>query len=137
MTNLFTEQRFIGIYALTLLGGLWSLSAHADVAKYQLNVSPEQCVALRQGQQCYVDVIVTWQANAIGDYCLHASSQVKPLQCWQQQQSAKFSQELVARQDITFTLKRINSANVLAQGLITMAWVYDNTSRKNTSWRMF
>ncbi|NRA83854.1 MAG: DUF3019 domain-containing protein [Gammaproteobacteria bacterium] len=57
----------------------------------------------------------------VGNYCLHASTVPEPLQCWQQQQGAKFSQEMVAKQDIIFTLQGKQSAKVLVKGSLAMA----------------
>lgn len=113
------------------------MTSQANQSPYQLVVSPQQCVAMRQGQTCYVDVTIKWQAANVGDYCLHASTTSKPLQCWQQIQNAKFSQEMASKENITFTLQAKHSETILAKGSLAMAWVYDKKSRKNVSWRMF
>ena len=145
MTNSTNIKRLIATLAIALTAPLVGATANANtIAKpeakqpaYQLIISPQQCVAMRQGQKCYVDVTIDWQAKVVGNYCLHASTASEPLQCWQQQQGAKFSQEMVAKQDIIFTLQGKQSAKVLVKGSLAMAWVYDKKSRRNVSWRMF
>ena len=67
------------------------------------------------------EINVDWQAKVVGNYCLHASTVPEQLQCWQQQQGAKFSQEMVAKQDIIFTLQGKQSAKVLVKGSLAMA----------------
>jgi len=123
---------------LSLSFGVTSiLSAEQLTPSATISVTPQQCVAMRQGQTCYVDVTIKWTASAIGDYCLHSSLQTKPHQCWQQEHSALFERELAASQDIIFSLQAPQSKAILAKAVLEMAWVYDKNSRKNVSWRMF
>ncbi len=135
MSNSFYKSNVLA--GLAFMAFVSPMTTHANQPANQLEVSPSQCVAMRQGQTCYVDVIIKWQASKIGDYCLHASTTSKPLQCWQQTQSAKLSQEMTSKENITFTLQAKHSETILAKGSLAMAWVYDKKSRKNVSWRMF
>ena len=126
---------------LALLGLLTLFTQQAAIAQqntlYSLNVTPQQCVAMRQGQDCYVDVEIQWTAPKRGHYCLHRSGQSTPLQCWQQATTATYKQELVINSNVSFSLQHHGANHILATNLIEMAWVYNKNTRANVSWRMF
>jgi len=71
----------------------------------KLTLSPNQCISLHQGQQCFVTVDIRWQVSQAGKYCLYSSLQKNKLTCWLLTKSARFKQELVINKDVTFTLK--------------------------------
>ncbi|WP_448569509.1 DUF3019 domain-containing protein [Thalassotalea ganghwensis] len=109
--------------------------AHAQ--QISLNLIPEQCVSVHQGEKCYVDVVIKWQAQAAGDYCLYADSQQLPLQCWQASSAGHFEQEFVTHQNITFTIKPKGSDNPMTKKTLKMAWVYKKNVRSRMTWRLF
>ncbi|MCJ8271977.1 MAG: DUF3019 domain-containing protein [Psychrosphaera sp.] len=115
----------------------FELAAVQKTPKVELTLKPYQCVALHQGQKCYVNVELSWRAIQTSHYCLYSSQQDKPLQCWQTSVSGLFTREIVANQNILFAIKQKDSAVVLATRELEMAWVYKKTNRSNISWRMF
>jgi len=140
------------IYAIKfmLLGGLTSLflsPTHADSfdTKPWLKIVPEQCVALLQGQECYVSVELNWQANTNGDYCLYSSLTTNALQCWRDKRQGEFKQEFVSKTNIKFFLKvkqkkgnkKVRKQANIAAAEIKMAWVHKKKGKPRTSWRMF
>ena len=88
--NYFIKQTFIYqlltylvlLIMATSLGYSPLIFAKETPAKYLLIIEPEQCVAMRQGQLCYLDVKMSWRAEQVGDYCLFSSLQPKALRCW-------------------------------------------------------
>ncbi len=100
-------------------------------------LEPEQCVAMRQGQQCYVDVKITWRMEDADSYCLFSSLQAKALRCWSNVKTGEFQREMSAKNNIVFSFKKQNSSKILFSKKLEMAWVYDKSTRKNISWRMF
>jgi len=102
-----------------------------------LEVDPEQCVSIVQGDDCYVDVKVTWQSKQALDYCLFTSQQSESLQCWNNQTQGQLSKEFVSNENITFYLKRHPSKKIVAEEVLEMAWVYKKNGRSHASWRMF
>jgi len=114
-----------------------NLYADSSLANHLLKISPKQCVAVRQGQDCYVDIKIVWQTDVRDNYCLYSTSQSKPLQCWQQVNSILFEKELVSNKNVTFSLKKQNSTQTIATGQLDMAWVYKKNVRSHASWRMF
>jgi len=121
----------------TSLGYSPLIFAKETQAKYSLIIEPEQCVAMRQGQLCYVDVKISWQAEQLDNHCLFSSLQPTALRCWSNAKSGKFQQEMSADKNIVFSLKKQGRASDLITKEIEMAWVYDKSTRKNISWRMF
>jgi len=108
----------------------------ARATDQQLSVSPGKCVTLKQGNRCYQDIDVRWQAPEAGDYCLKLATHEKPLQCWSNLKTANYEFEFVGRQTTMLGLIDAHSGKLLAQTDIEVKWVYRNRSR-NLSWRVF
>ncbi|WDE11897.1 DUF3019 domain-containing protein [Thalassomonas haliotis] len=100
-------------------------------------VTPGQCVAIVQGDDCYLDVKISWQSKQAGEYCLYSSQQSKALRCWQQSQRGELSKEFVLSENVELYFKSQKDGQVLAKEFIEMAWVYQKNGRSRASWRMF
>ncbi len=125
-----------------LISGISLFFSHLSIAQstqaeYSLFIEPEQCVAMRQGQRCYANVKINWQAEQGGSFCLFSSLQSKPLHCWSKVKSGNFQQEMSANANIIFSLQKKGSSIELITKELEMAWVYKKNTRKNISWRMF
>ena len=103
----------------------------------KLTIVPEQCVALLQGQACYVTVELTWQTARLGDYCLYSSLNNRAIQCWQNKKIGELKQEFVSKNNIMFFLREQSSKENIADVEIKMAWVHKKKGKPRTSWRMF
>lgn len=101
----------------------------------EFNAKPNKCVALRKGQVCYQRVLLRFKSPVKGDYCLHAGNNDKPVQCWSNVNAGKYRYELESSENVNFTLH--DSAGRVAVAVVTIAWVYKNSSRRRTSWRIF
>ena len=143
--NYFIKKTFIyqlmSYLVLLIMGaslGYAPLSfAKEEQTKYSLIIEPDQCVAMRQGQLCYVDVKINWRAEHLGNYCLFSSLQPNALRCWANVKSGKFQRDMSADENILFSLRKQENKDDLIIKEIEMAWVYDKNTRKNISWRMF
>lgn len=102
-----------------------------------LTVSPEQCVAMQQGQNCYVAIELTWRAEVVGDYCLYSSSQQQPLQCWNNRDNGKLKKDFTTKTNLLFYLKKHNEEQVMATSKVKMSWVHKKKGKPRKSWRMF
>jgi len=133
--------KLIAYIVWLIIGASLALSeqvvANQPQAKYSLTIEPEQCVAMHQGQLCYVNAKVSWRAEQIGSYCLFSSQQTKALQCWSNVQLGKYQQDMSANKNLVFSLRKKGSSNKLVTKELEMAWVYKKNTRKNISWRMF
>lgn len=119
----------------TLLFWMLSLSIKAQEGNgYQLQLSPEKCVSLRQGQTCYLDIELNWSAKVAGRYCIFASTLQQPLRCWDASQKGQLITEFASNENTWFYLKK--EQETLAQVELKMAWVYKR-KRSPSSWRVF
>jgi len=127
------------ILSLMTTAMLFVTSVHAEQNEVvlTLEVDPEQCVSIVQGDDCYVDVKVTWLSKQTHDYCLFTSQESEPLQCWNNQTQGQLTKEFVSNKNITFYLKRHPSKVIVAEEVLEMAWVYKKNGRSHASWRMF
>jgi len=121
-TNLFAETKYE--------------DASNEKATY-LTVSPERCVALRQGQICYQNIVLKWQTNNKGDYCLSVEGSNKPLRCWSNFYQGRFEMDFQSKQSRRFVLSAKNNSAEIAGAEVIVAWVYSNKKRRRTSWRLF
>ncbi len=101
----------------------------------EFNAKPNKCVALRKGQVCYQRVLLRFKARTKGDYCLHVENNVNPVQCWNNVTTGKYRYELESRENVQFALH--DSAGRVAVAVVTVAWVYKNSARRRTTWRIF
>lgn len=106
-----------------------------DVAR--LVIKPGQCVSMHQGQQCYVDVDIHWQTQQPGQYCLMTSQQSSVLKCWNGNSNGRYQHEIVASENVVYSLTSKENYRVLATGKLEMSWVYQKNNRVNSSWRVF
>jgi len=119
-----------------LSGMSFAQSAPVPVLKADIVLKPAKCVSLRQGQVCYADVELQWNASQSGNYCLQSSTQATPLLCWNAKRSGQFSGEISADKNVVFTLTAEGADSVLASAEMELAWVYKK-KRTAVSWRVF
>ncbi|ESP92517.1 MULTISPECIES: DUF3019 domain-containing protein [Pseudoalteromonas] len=97
-------------------------------------VKPQQCVALEQGQECFIDVSVNWQVSDEGNFCLFANE--TRLHCWQRNNRGQWKSELVMTDDVVMSLKN-SSDKVIFSDKVKYAWIYKKRKSKAVRWRMF
>ena len=116
-----------------------SSQVKANELKFEpkLTIAPEQCVALLQGQACYVTVELNWQTAVLGDYCLYSSLNSRALECWRDKKMGELKQEFVSKANIEFFLRAQSSKENIATIEIKMAWVHKKKGKPRKSWRMF
>lgn len=131
-----TKNIITSLIAMVLIFST-KLNAQPSEAVLTLEVDPEQCVSIVQGDDCYVDVKISWLSKKSHDYCLFTSQQSKPLQCWNNLAQGQLTKEFISNENITFYLKRNPSKKIVAEEVLEMAWVYKNNGRSHASWRMF
>lgn len=124
---------------IVLMMLLVPMSFVANAAELQANmsVSPEQCVAMSQGQECYVSVELTWNVNVPGNYCLYSSAQKNALSCWNSSMQGSYKKAFNTRMNLEFSLKRQSEQQTLVTSVVKMAWVHKKKGQPRTSWRLF
>ena len=101
-----------------------------------LSALPDTCVALREGRNCYADVVLSWQQPQIGNYCLRDASSKYIMQCWLKQRQGSFNYAFDSTQSVSFELFDSNTSQVLAVTEVKLQWVYQNRQKKRR-WRLF
>ena len=127
---------------LALLAMFTTISAHsatvkAPPVKAMLSVTPEQCVALRKGQTCYLEVTFDWQYAKNGNYCLVNTTRNKVLKCWNRATKGQYSFDFQSTKSNDFVLRHQDSGKILARAQVVVAWVYKSNTRSKSRWRLF
>ncbi|GAW96149.1 MULTISPECIES: DUF3019 domain-containing protein [Colwellia] len=111
--------------------------ANATEIQASMQVSPEQCVAMRQGQACYVSVQLSWQVTSPGNYCVYLSAATKALNCWENTTEGEFKKSFDSNINLEFSLRRQNDSLSVATAVVKMAWVHKKKGQPRKSWRIF
>jgi putative salt-induced outer membrane protein YdiY len=123
----------------SLLLMLFAINSVANATDIQasMNVSPEQCVAMRQGQSCYVSVQLSWQVDTPGNYCLYTEGESRALSCWENTAKGEIKKSFDSKVNLEFSLRRQNESSSLASAVVKMAWVHKKKGQARKSWRIF
>lgn len=115
---------------------LWAADA-APTQQAQLQPKPNRCVALHQGQVCYQDIVLFWQADHASEYCLYQQQAEQPLHCWRAVTSGQYSYAFASDSSVKLQLVNTQTKTVVAETLVEVAWVYKANTRRKTHWRLF
>jgi hypothetical protein len=118
------------------IAALFAASTHAEEAAF-LKLSPDQCVALTQGQKCYVDVTLSWTLPTAGDYCLYSSQQDGALYCWRKKHRGELSKEFVSDKTIKFRLINERNKQLMLSQELKVTWVHQKKGQPRMWWRIF
>lgn len=136
--KLFLDPRSYFFLALLLTTTALSCRLSAQsINEFSLTSNTKQCVALRQGQQCYKTITFRWQAQQLDDYCIVELSTRKIIQCWQQQDHGDVNVKFESADDETYALRKQNQTDNLASTDITISWAYKPKPEKSGGWRLF
>lgn len=102
-----------------------------------LDLKPNTCVSLHQGQRCFVNVTATWQSRSKRDYCLYSSAQQEAIKCWVKSNHGILTQQLNSQQTVQFYLKERGTDKVIAKATLEVSWVYKKKQKSNVTWRLF
>ncbi len=123
-------------YLLLLLLVISSVANATDI-QASMKVSPEQCVAMRQGQACYVSVELSWQVATPGNYCVYTAGDAKALNCWINSSVGELKKSFDSQVNLEFSLRRQNESLSVATAVVKMAWVHKKQGQPRKSWRIF
>ena len=116
-----------------------SISASADdvTTLPKLVIKPKQCVSIRQGQNCFVNVDINWQVVKTGDYCLYSTQESTALKCWSNSNIGNFQVDFIVNQNVTFILKSQTNNVPIVSSVLELAWVHKTQRLSHSSWRVF
>ncbi|MFT6270474.1 MAG: hypothetical protein ACJAVV_003313 [Alphaproteobacteria bacterium] len=136
------SSNLLRLLILLVLFCLFGKQASADESDYSLNVKPQECVSLYQGQSCYLTLNFVFSAPFAGNYCLYIKGNIEPLQCVSGERQGTFSLEFDTDKNVSFELRNSDEVGdtknkVLAQAKLTLSWVYKVPNKKRLAWRLF
>jgi hypothetical protein len=102
----------------------------------ELLAKPARCVALHEGQDCYLNLTLSWHGNEPGNYCLYEKGNEKALQCWKNARSGKFEVDFKSSKSVVYLLRNEIVGRPPVEVSVTVSWVYSSNTRK-TNWRLF
>lgn len=112
-------------------------SAQLEQKSTGLFVTPERCVALRQGQTCYQEITFRWRQPKKGNYCLINLSTKQVLTCWENTNHGEFHLDFQATRSTDFAVRTQDQEIDLSTTQVTVAWVFKSSKRPKSSWRLF
>ncbi|MGP1609755.1 MAG: DUF3019 domain-containing protein [Burkholderiales bacterium] len=123
------------LVALLLLAATNDSRAAEQVAAF--TVQPDRCIALNRGQVCYQSLNFQWQTAAGARYCLHQDDATVALTCWTGAESSTYALEFASDRNVTYRIRREGQAEVLAEVVVEVAWVYQSNRQSFSRWRLF
>jgi len=105
-----------------------------DAQAIKLEVSPNRCVTLRQGQPCYVRVRFNWRSDKALTACLH-SLEGEKITCWQSTETGSIVLPQTLPNTTEYLLIDANGVE-LNRTSIAVSWVY-RKKRSKRRWRLF
>lgn len=110
-------------------------NAGAETA--QLQLKPNRCVALHQGQVCYQKIQLSWNTPQAGNYCLYQQHTETPVFCWQGVIAGQYQYEFASDTSVQLQLVNVQTKTPVATAALEVAWVYKANTRRKTHWRLF
>lgn len=126
---------FFRWFCLLIIFPVSALAQSSDTQN-TLTAVPDTCVALREGRDCYADVVITWHQPIIGNYCLRDTTSKYIMQCWLKQQQGTLNYAFDSKQSIAFELFDSNTSKIIGTAEVKLQWVYQNRQKKRR-WRLF
>lgn len=111
--------------------------AIAEPAHMQLQVKPQRCISLHQGQVCYQKLMFSWQTPATGEFCLVDTQSRVTLTCWRGEEKTQHEYEFAARESIEFAISYEGQRDALVKVKVQVASVYKSPERSSSRWRLF
>ena len=111
-----------------------------------MQIKPQTCVSLHEGQECFAQITVDWQADLVNDYCLYSTQSPDPIFCWENVNHGTVEYELNTQKNVRFMLAQVPKTRfmltqkpsaVIAEARLNVSWVYKKKQKSRLSWRLF
>jgi Protein of unknown function (DUF3019) len=140
-SDILSLQMFFSIHPVVrrffLLTTFLFWMAGANATEALLQIKPARCIALHEGQLCYQTLKIQWETSNADNYCLYQQGSSSPLVCWDNVAQATEKYEFESSTSQKFVLIRKSDAQVVADFIVTVAWVYDANTHRENHWRIF
>ncbi|WP_374693669.1 DUF3019 domain-containing protein [Microbulbifer sp. TB1203] len=109
----------------------------AEQNQVQLQVKPQRCVSLHQGQTCYQTLVFYWKTPTDGEYCLYYAHSQTPLTCWQGATQTQYEYEFESSESAEYEIRRNGQVEILGSTKVQVASVYKSPKKSTSRWRLF
>jgi len=133
------KNKYQFIFAVYLLSVLQSSVAVAQSHNDSITLSlkPKECVVFKEGDKCYANIKVKWNASGSGSFCLFRTPGDVKLECWKGVSEGRFTEELVMDESVDYYVVRADNSEILIRKTLHLSWVYKKSSRPEHTWRLF
>lgn len=133
------NSKYQFIFAVFLLFVVQSSVAVGQSHKDSITLSlkPKECVVFKEGDKCYANVKVKWNASGSGSFCLFRTPGDVMLECWKGVSEGRFTEDLVMDEPVDYYLVYADSSEILVSETLSLSWVYKKSSRPEHTWRLF
>lgn len=128
---------YLSLMALLVYSAITRAEPSAKQADNQLQIQPNTCVSLHQGQTCFASLTLSWRTAEKSNYCLYSSAQIEPIQCWVNSQQGQVTQSFSSAHSLGFYLQADGSDTHIAESAVQVSWVYQKQQKSRLSWRLF
>lgn len=132
-----TKGKALSILAGLLIIALLCGTAWAEPSPFQLQVKPQRCISLHQGQVCYQKLTFNWLTPVTGEFCLSDTETRALLTCWRGEDRTSFEYEFASRESTKFAISFKGQPEALVTVKVQVASVYKSPERSNSRWRLF
>lgn len=127
---------------LAILGRLLMVAslcgtAQAEPAPITLQVKPQRCISLHQGQVCYQKLTFHWVTPTADEFCLHDTATHVALTCWRGKNKTSFEYEFASRESTEFSIRFKGQTEELVKVNVQVSSVYQSPERSSSRWRLF
>lgn len=121
--------------SVMLLVSCGATAAEQPVAAF--TAQPQRCIALNRGQMCYQRLTFMWRTAPGARYCLHQDELGDALACWTGEEQTSLALEFSSDRNVIYRIRREGQAEVLAEVMVEVAWVYQSNRKSFSRWRLF
>lgn len=131
-------SRYLSVLLTVLLAPVVSAESVTSTVAQQseLQLSPNKCIALRKGRECFASIEIKWFTTITGDYCLRREIDNMIINCWSGQTQGEFLYFFRSAEKENLQLVVKGTQRVVSQAQVKVSWVY-KSRRKKGRWRIF
>ena len=117
----------IAVLALTLM----SPTGKAVDTPIVLSVKPSLCIVDQHNTSCRMTILIVWQSETAGSYCLHNDVETDPISCWTGQSSGRTEEARVVETSLRYWLTDTGSETAIAEASVAVMSAEPGDRREN------
>lgn len=95
-------RSFASLLSILIAGGF--ADAVARGLPVVLTVKPVLCITDRRNPTCEMSLLVAWESEAAGDFCLYSDVAAAAISCWARESSGRIEEARVVERPLTYWL---------------------------------